>query len=42
MPKRKRQRASAQQARAVEGAVRPGPYLLSDGWLSAAAGRSLN
>lgn len=30
------------QRRAAEGAYRPGPYLLSDGWLSAAAGRSLN
>lgn len=28
--------------RAAEGAYRPGPYLLPDGWLSAAAGRSLN
>jgi len=28
--------------RAAEGAYRPGPYLLSDGWLSASAGRALN
>jgi len=28
--------------RAAEGAYRPGPYLLPDGWLSATAGRSLN
>ena len=28
--------------RATEGAYRPGPYLLSDGWLSATAGRFLN
>lgn len=28
--------------RAAEGAPRPGPYLLSDGWLSSTAGRSLN
>lgn len=28
--------------RATEGAYRPGPYLLSDGWLSAAAGRFMN
>lgn len=27
---------------AAEGAYRPGPYLLSDGWLSAQAGRLLN
>lgn len=26
----------------AEGAVRPGPYLLSDGWLSATAGRFMN
>lgn len=29
-------------ARAAEGAYRPGPYLLSDGWLPASAGRMLN
>lgn len=28
--------------RAAEGAYRPGPYLLSDGWLSASAGRFMN
>lgn len=28
--------------RSTEGAVRPGPYLLSDGWLSASAGRFMN
>lgn len=28
--------------KAAEGAYRPGPYLLSDGWLSASAGRFLN
>lgn len=28
--------------RAAEGAYRPGPYLLSDGWLPAAAGRYMN
>jgi HK97 family phage portal protein len=28
--------------RHAEGAYRPGPYLLSDGWLSATAGRALN
>lgn len=28
--------------RATEGAYRPGPWLLSDGWLSAAAGRFMN
>lgn len=28
--------------RAAEGAYRPGPYLLDDGWLSAKAGRLLN
>lgn len=28
--------------RTAEGAYRPGPYLLSDGWLSAKAGRFLN
>lgn len=28
--------------RATEGAYRPGPYLLSDGWLSASAGRFVN
>lgn len=28
--------------RAVEGAYRPGPYLLNDGWLSASAGRYMN
>lgn len=31
-----------QKARATEGAYRPGPYLFSDGWLSASAGRALN
>lgn len=30
------------KAKAAEGAYRPGPYLLSDGWLSASAGRYLN
>src|SRR4029077_17635576 len=30
------------KARAVEGQYRPGPYMLSDGWLSASAGRYLN
>ena len=30
------------QAKATEGAYRPGPYLLSDGWLSATAGRFMN
>lgn len=28
--------------KATEGEVRPGPYLLSDGWLSATAGRLMN
>lgn len=28
--------------KAAEGAYRPGPYLLSDGWLSASAGKLLN
>lgn len=28
--------------RAAEGAYRPGPYMLSDGWLSASAGRLMN
>lgn len=28
--------------RAAEGAYRPGPYLLSDGWLGASAGRLIN
>lgn len=28
--------------KAAEGAYRPGPYMLSDGWLSASAGRLLN
>jgi HK97 family phage portal protein len=28
--------------RTTEGAYRPGPYLLSDGWLSASAGRLMN
>lgn len=28
--------------RAAEGEYRPGPYLLSDGWLSATAGRAMN
>ncbi len=32
----------ARVARATEGAYRPGPYLLSDGFLSAKAGRFLN
>ena len=27
---------------ATEGAYRPGPYMLNDGWLSATAGRYLN
>jgi len=30
------------KARAVEGQYRPGPYMLSGGWLSASAGRYLN
>lgn len=30
------------KAKATEGAYRPGPYLLSDGWLSASAGKLLN
>lgn len=30
------------QRHAAEGAYRPGPYLLSDGWLSATAGRLIN
>lgn len=30
------------KAKATEGAYRPGPYMLSDGWLSAAAGRLIN
>lgn len=30
------------QTKAAEGEYRPGPYLLSDGWLSATAGRFLN
>jgi HK97 family phage portal protein len=30
------------KAKASEGAYRPGPYLLEDGWLSASAGRLLN
>src|ERR1044072_4031685 len=28
--------------KAAEGAYRPGPYQLSDGWLSASAGRLIN
>jgi len=35
-------RAVRALTRAPEGAYRPGPYALSDGWLSATAGRSLN
>ena len=35
-------RAIAPQARAAEGQYRPGPYMLSEGWLSATAGRYLN
>lgn len=30
------------QEKAAEGAYRPGPYLLGDGWLSATAGRLIN
>lgn len=30
------------RARALEGQYRPGPYMLSDGWLSQSAGRYLN
>lgn len=30
------------RSKAAEGAYRPGPYLLSDGWLSATAGRFMN
>ncbi len=30
------------RTRATEGAYRPGPYMLADGWLSATAGRFLN
>lgn len=30
------------EQKATEGATRPGPYLLSDGWLSATAGRFMN
>lgn len=30
------------ERKAAEGAYRPGPYLLSDGWLSATAGRLIN
>lgn len=30
------------KAKAAEGAYRPGPYMLSDGWLSASAGKLLN
>ena len=33
---------TADKQKATEGAPRPGPYLLSDGWLSASAGRLLN
>ena len=35
-------RAFNWRKRAAEGAYRPGPYALSDGWLSASAGRLLN
>lgn len=31
-----------EKAKAAEGAYRPGPYLLSDGWLSASAGKLIN
>lgn len=30
------------RSRAAEGAYRPGPYMLADGWLSATAGRFIN
>jgi HK97 family phage portal protein len=30
------------KAKAAEGSYRPGPYLLSDGWLSASAGKLIN
>ena len=30
------------KAKSAEGEYRPGPYLLSDGWLSSAAGRLMN
>lgn len=30
------------KAKATEGTYRPGPYMLSDGWLSASAGRLIN
>lgn len=30
------------KAKAAEGAYRPGPYMLSDGWLSASAGKLIN
>lgn len=36
------QRIFGGEKRAAEGAYRPGPYLLSDGWLSARAGRLMN
>jgi HK97 family phage portal protein len=35
-------RIFSSQQKSAEGAYRPGPYLLSDGWLSATAGRFLN
>lgn len=35
-------RAFAANEKAAEGAYRPGPYLLEDGWLSATAGRLIN
>ncbi len=35
-------RMFGRQSRAAEGAYRPGPYLLNDGWLSASAGRAWN
>jgi len=36
------QRIFAGKQKAAEGAYRPGPYLLNDGWLSAAAGKFVN
>jgi HK97 family phage portal protein len=36
------QRIFGGEQKAAEGAYRPGPYMLSDGWLSAAAGRLVN
>lgn len=36
------QRILGRKAKAAEGAYRPGPYLLSDGWLSAHAGKFMN